>query len=102
MTRAAISAPTPDCGQPSSTVTQRPVFFTDSTIGLGVHRAERAQVDHLGLDALLGEFFGGLERVGHAHRPGDDGDVLARRARSCALPIGSTKSSSFGTGNDWP
>src|SRR3954463_14656505 len=30
-TRAAISAPTPDWRNPSSTVTMRPVFFTDSS-----------------------------------------------------------------------
>ena len=45
--------------------------------GVGVHRAQRAQVDHLGLDAFLGQFVGGLQRVGHAVRPGDDGDVTA-------------------------
>jgi len=44
ITLAAISAPTPDCRQPSSTVTMRPVFFTDSTIvamsiGLSVRRS---------------------------------------------------------------
>ena len=74
---AAISAATPDCGQPSSTTTQRPVFLTEATTVVDVHRAERAQVDHLGIDALLGEFLGRLERVGHADRPGDDRDVLA-------------------------
>ena len=45
---------------------------------LGVHRPQGAQVDHLGLDVLLGELFGGLERVAHADRPRHDGDVVAR------------------------
>ncbi len=75
--RAATSAPTPDCCQPSSIVSARPVFLHGSDDGLGVHRADGAEIDDLGLDAFLGEFFGGLQRVGHAHRPGDDGDVLA-------------------------
>src|SRR5262245_63474354 len=45
--------------------------------GRGVHGFERAQVDDLGADPVLGEFVGRLERIGHAHRPGYDGDVGA-------------------------
>ncbi len=45
---------------------------------LFVERAERAHVDDLGLDALLGERGRGLERdVDHA-APGDDRDVFPR------------------------
>src|SRR6266853_5640807 len=45
--------------------------------GRGVHWLERAQVDDLGADLVFGQFIGRLERVGHAHRPGDDGHVGA-------------------------
>ncbi len=77
MIRMPISAPTPDCGQPSSTVTQPPGLLHRGDDRLDVHRAERAQVDHLGLDALLLKLLRGLEGIGHADAIGDDGDVLA-------------------------
>src|ERR1051326_9136525 len=45
MMRAATSAPTPDCGQPSSTTTQRPVFFTDSTtVAVSIGRKVRRSI----------------------------------------------------------
>jgi hypothetical protein len=46
-------------------------------------------------------FFGGLDGIGHADAEGDDRDVLAL-AWMRALPIGSTKSSIFGTSKEWP
>src|SRR5579872_6607643 len=42
---------------------------------LGIHRPDGAQIDDLGIDPGGGEFLRCLERVGHSHRPGDDGDV---------------------------
>ena len=66
MIRALISAEMPPLRQPSSTMT-RAVRARD---GLDdrrvVERTQRAQVDHLGLDALGGELLGGgraLDRV---------------------------------------
>ena len=61
------------------------LFDADAAAGLldrfhhrgAVHRTDRAQVDHLRLDALLGERLGRLQGVGHADGEGDDGDVLA-------------------------
>ena len=46
------------------------------TVG-DVHRAQRAQVDDLGLDAVLRELVGGAQRIGHADAEGDDGHVAA-------------------------
>ena len=40
-----------------------------------VDRAQGTQVDHLGLDAVLGQTIRRLQRVGHADTPADDGDV---------------------------
>ena len=77
MMRAAISAPTPHCCQPSSTVTRRAGLLDRRNDGVGVHRLERAQVNHLGIDAFAGQFFGGLEGIVHAHRPGDDRHVVS-------------------------
>src|SRR5215470_7947568 len=45
--------------------------------GRGVHGLERAQIYDLGADLVFGQFIGRLERVGHTHRPGDDGHVGA-------------------------
>ncbi len=45
--------------------------------GLDVERADRAQVDHLGRDAVLGERVGRLERPLDHQAEGDDGDVGA-------------------------
>ena len=46
--------------------------------GLNVQRLDAAQVDHLGLDAvLLLQLLGGNERLADAAREGDDGEVLA-------------------------
>src|SRR6056297_1448108 len=42
---------------------------------VGVHRAQGAQVHHLGLYAVFGQFFGGFQRVGHADAKADDGHV---------------------------
>ncbi len=44
---------------------------------LGVERAQRAQVDHLGVDAELFELGRRLGGVGHADGPGDDRHILA-------------------------
>src|SRR3954471_18132195 len=45
MMRAAISAPTPDCCQPSSTTTQRLVFFTElSTVSVSIGRSVRRSI----------------------------------------------------------
>src|SRR3954454_14001335 len=44
---------------------------------LDVERTQRAQVDDLGVDAVLGELLGGDERVGGALAGGDDRDVVA-------------------------
>ena len=45
--------------------------------GLGVERAQAPQVDHLGVDALLGQLLGGVQRLADHDREGRDGDVLA-------------------------
>jgi len=53
------------------------IFDRDETAGLldrlndriGVHRLERAQIDHLGLDILLRQLVGGLQCVRHSVRP---------------------------------
>lgn len=46
--------------------------------GLDVQRLDAAQVDDLGLDAvLLLQLLGGDERLADAAREGDDGEVLA-------------------------
>ena len=102
ITRATISAPTPDCGQPSSTVTTRSGLLHGLNDGRAVHRAQRAQIDHFGIDAELRQFLGRLQRIGHAHGKRDDGHVAYPGARLFALPIGSTKSSSLGTGKLCP
>ena len=53
MTRAAISAPTPDCGQPSSTVTMRPVFFTDAMIvSVSIGRSVRRSITSASMPSL--------------------------------------------------
>src|SRR5205085_12192395 len=46
--------------------------------GVGIERTQRAQINQFGLDALLGELLGRPQRIGHAVRPRDDGDVTAR------------------------
>ena len=73
----ATSAPMPAKGQPSSSVTRRLVLRTELRDGLGVQRADRAQVDHLGADALLGQRLGRLHRHADHDGEGDDGDVGA-------------------------
>ena len=88
--------PIEQTGKPSSTVTQRLVFWTEAITVVGVHRPERAQVDDLGRNPLLGELLGGLQRVGHADAEADDRQVGPSRAIR-ALPIGTVKSSSSGT-----
>ena len=45
--------------------------------GLGVERAQGAQVDHLGLDALLRQLLGGRQRLADHERERGDRDVLA-------------------------
>ena len=61
--------------------------------GVEIERTKRAQIDHLGVDAvLLGELLGGGERVGHALADGRDREILSLRAtRAC--PSGMTVSS---------
>ena len=58
-TWAQISEPIEQVGQASSTVTRRLVLRTDARIVSHVDRAQDAQVDHLGLDALAGQRLGG-------------------------------------------
>ena len=53
MMRAAISAPTPDCGQPSSTVTQRPVFMTErTTVSMSIGRIVRRSMTSASMSSL--------------------------------------------------
>ena len=53
MIRAAISAPTPDCAQPSSTVTQRPVFFTDAMmVSVSIGRRVRRSMTSASIPSL--------------------------------------------------
>ena len=53
-------------GQPSSTVTQRLVFLTLSTmVAMSIGRSVRRSID-LGLDAVLRQLVGGAQRIGHA------------------------------------
>ena len=59
-------------------MTSRPVRSTDATIAARSSGHERARIDHLGLDAVLGrEAIGGLQRVVHEARERDDRDVAA-------------------------
>ena len=76
--RAAISAPTPRLLPALFHRHRAAGLLHGCNDGLGIHRAQRAQIDHLGLDAFLGQFVGGLQRVGHAVRPRDQRHVLAR------------------------
>ena len=50
-------------GQPCSTVTMRLVFFTDAMHRVDVERAQGAQIDHFGVDALVGQLLGGFQRT---------------------------------------
>ena len=57
----------------------------DGVVGLGngldngvpIQRHQRPQIQHLGLDALLGQLGGRFHGEVHLAAPGDDGDVLA-------------------------
>jgi hypothetical protein len=62
MMRAAISAARLPLRQPSSTITARRVLAPRRD-GRVVERPQRAQVDHLGLDALAGQRLGRLQRL---------------------------------------
>jgi hypothetical protein len=42
---------------------------------LGIKRHDGARVDHLGLDAVLGQRVGGFECLAHHQRGRDDGDI---------------------------
>ena len=54
-TRAQISEPIEQTGQPSSTVTMRLVFFTEAiTVSMSSGRSVRRSID-LSLDPLLGQ-----------------------------------------------
>ena len=99
---AASSEPMPANGQPSSTETSRLVFLTELTMRLGVERAQAAQVDHLGLDALLGELLGRLQRLADHDREGGDGDVLALRARSWPCRSAARSRDRPARRTDWP
>ena len=53
MMRAAISAPTPVCCQPSSTVTARPVFFTEATmVSVSIGRSVRRSITSASMPSL--------------------------------------------------
>src|SRR6056297_1950204 len=45
--------------------------------GVVIQRTQGAQVDHLGADAVLGQFVGGFHGIGHADPETDDGDIGA-------------------------
>ena len=77
MTIAAISAPMPANGQPSSTETMRLVFLTEADNGRGIERPQGAQIDDFGRNARLFQFFGGLQRQLHHAREGHDRHMLA-------------------------
>ena len=61
------------------------VLATEREHGLEVERAQRAQVDDLGVDPVVGELVGRGERVAHALADRDDREVAAR-ARDARLP----------------
>ena len=91
----------PDCGQPSSTATQRSVFWTEATtVALSIGRSVRRSITSASIPSP-GQRLGRLQRVAHADRQATMVTSLPGRAIR-ALPIGSTKSSSFGTWCDWP
>src|SRR5665213_2777175 len=65
-------------------------FLHRGNDSVGVHRLERAHIDHFGIDAVFGEFVRRFHRVFHAHRPGNDGDIVAG-ARDARLANGEDK-----------
>ena len=75
---AATSAPAPNGPTASWTMTMRPVFASDRRIAPVVQRAQRAQVEHLGVDAVLGQpALGRRQRALHRAAPRDERDVVA-------------------------
>ena len=98
---AAISEPIEQTGQPCSTVTMRFVFFTDSMmVALSSGRSVRRSM----ISASMPSF--ASASAASMHMPTEmecDTSVTCAPSRTTrALPIGSTKSSSFGTGNERP
>ena len=90
MMRALISAERLPLRQPSSTTTARWVRVTERQDRVGVERAQRAQVDHLGVDAVGGQHLGGVERLGQRAAVGDEGDVVAGSAHRGAIDVDGT------------
>ena len=74
-------------GQASSTVTRRFVLLTEFEHRVDVERPQRAQIDDFGLDALLRQVLGRLQRISEPARIGDDGHVGAG-ARDARLADG--------------
>ena len=74
---ATTSPAQPPVSGPSSTTTSRFVFATDPSDRLRVERADRAQVDDLGLDPLLGQPLGRGQALVHAAHGRDDRHVAS-------------------------
>ena len=79
----------------------RLVFLTEFDDRVDVERADRAQVDDLGLDAVLRQRLGGLQRLATMSEKATIVTWLPGRTIR-ALPIGTMKSGSSGTGTRWP
>ena len=80
MIRALTSAARLPVRQPSSTTTARWVRHTDVEDRSVVERAQRAQVDDLGVDAVGGELLGRVEGLAERAAVGDQRHVGARAA----------------------
>ncbi len=58
-------------------VTMRLVFFTLASHRVHVQRTQGAQIDHFGVDTVLGQLLGGFQRLTDRDGVSDDGDILA-------------------------
>ena len=87
MTTAAISPAMPPVRVSSCTTSSLFVLLHRRENRFAVERQQRAQVDHLGLDAFFRQFRRGFERRVHHGRVADDRQVAPSR-RTAAFPIG--------------
>jgi len=66
------------------------VFLTDAMmVSVSIGRSVRRSITSASMPSFA-SFIGGLDRVAHAVRPGDDGDVVAGADDARALPSGIT------------
>ena len=87
MIRAAISAERPPLRQPSSTITARCVRRHRFDDRLVVERAQRTQIDHLGLDLVLGQFRRGRQRLAQGSAVRDELTSVPVVPDRCAVDV---------------